>query len=249
MKKLLLLSTLCFLTGCVSTTRISEVSDGFFSASKEGSAYSSPTSLLQDVYEDAQQYCAKQGKKLKVLKQSADGGNMSFMGGGMSSVPTNDPAGAFAAGFQNGLRMVPMGRRPSVSVSFTCIESLSQQNTQIDEKRYVIVGRLANGSKRYLDTHSFSKGAKPETYLYSEIEAFPEQQGKEYGGETWGSTRGVYLIDCKTKTYKPLNVVAYKGYTGEGKQVSGVLPFDEPALPIKTEYHQELYKLFCIRKK
>lgn len=175
MKKSLLLGVLCLLAGC-TTTHISEIGDGDYTAMLSGNLRSSEAEIFSAIFDDARAYCEKQGKKLKVISRRYDPGNLQMHRPGPYLGPVNSPGGAFAAGF-NSTFMYTTGSEPSGTVNFKCVDSTESRAKTIDQNRFKYAGtRDSDKSEKYVDVDSIHWGPGKKSVLFNELITFPEPQ-------------------------------------------------------------------------
>jgi hypothetical protein len=66
------LAALLGLAGCASSSRVHEVSPGVYSASVTGDGYLSTPRLREDSLDRATEFCARQGKRMRLAREEND---------------------------------------------------------------------------------------------------------------------------------------------------------------------------------
>lgn len=246
-KSLLAISLSALSAGCsFNTTHISEISEGQFIANLEGGRTSSRSALFSKIYEDAKVFCEKQGKKLKIINQEFDSGNLRVHKASPYVGPTNTPGGAFAAGFASTFSFTT-GTAPSASVGFVCVEATSVNNQELNKDRYILIDTSKDGSSRYFDVFSVKPSERENILIFSELITHKEHKRSPEGLR--GSIIVTNEVDCRNNTIRPVTIQSFHSFDGSGQPLTKEIELGYTAMKPNTEYEKDVTYFVCKKKK
>ena len=113
------------LSGCVSMSDPMSLGNDVYTLHATGGAYTTQAYLRSDLWEEATELCAKEGKVPVLLNQDGVSGHASF-----NAPSGNYAGGGFAGGFAAGFGTVSSFSYPESSIVFRCVKPTTPQEPQ-----------------------------------------------------------------------------------------------------------------------